>query len=237
LSFADALPGAATNPAIDYFGVPFFSAPMPYGSEPSPGRWCAPIGWLESNVVQFTDRNHLWHDPRGCTYHLWARAHTGGTGYAAIAKVVESSPGSGEMITQLERVPSGKAIFYVPCPGGHMRFHVLYDEKTKLYWLLSTQATDSMTHPDRLPADRYNLPNNQRRRLQLHFSKNMIDWCFAGIVAIGPGENASRHYASMIIDGDDLHVLSRSGDLRARTAHDGNLVTFHTVRRFRSLAY
>ena len=39
------------------------------------------------------------------------------------------------------------------------------------------------------------------------------------------------------IDGDDLVVLSRSGDARAKTAHDGNLITFHRVRDFRGLVY
>ena len=41
----------------------------------------------------------------------------------------------------------------------------------------------------------------------------------------------------MIIDGDDLCIVSRSGDENARTAHDGNIVTFHRVRDFRSLVY
>jgi len=41
----------------------------------------------------------------------------------------------------------------------------------------------------------------------------------------------------MAIDGDDLVVLSRSGDERAKTAHDGNLITFHRVRDFRGLVY
>jgi hypothetical protein len=189
--------------------------------------------------VQLTDPNHLWHDPAGKTFHLWMRANTGGAGYAAIAKVVErgDKPGTGAMTTMLEKVPSGKTMLFVPCPGGQMKFHVLYDEPTKLYWLLSTQATDSMTRPDRLPAGRYNLPNNERRRLQLHFSKNMVDWCFAGFVAAGPVEQASRHYASMAVDGDDLVILSRSGDERATSAHDGNLITFHRVQNFRGLAY
>lgn len=110
-------------------------------------------------------------------------------------------------------------------------------DETRLYWLLSTQATDSMTRANRLPPDRFNLPNNERRRLALHFSKNMVDWCFAGLVAVGPVEVASRHYASMVIDGEDLHVLSRSGDARARNPHDGNLITFHTIERFRELVY
>jgi hypothetical protein len=239
LAFRDVVPGARRDPQIDYFGVPFWEAPYPAGSVVAPGRSCAPIGWLETNVVQFVDPDHLWTDPTGRTFHLWMRAHTGGTGYACVAKVVESGevPGTGKMTTMLETAPSGKRILYVPCPGGQMKFHVLYDEVSLSYWLLSSQATDSMTRPDRLPPDRFSLPNNERRRLQLHFSRNMIDWCFAGLVASGPAEHASRHYASMVIDGDDLHILSRSGDERAHSAHDGNLITFHTVRGFRDLIY
>jgi hypothetical protein len=40
-----------------------------------------------------------------------------------------------------------------------------------------------------------------------------------------------------LFDGDDLHVLSRSGDHRARNTHDGNLITFHTVHDFHKLVY
>lgn len=239
LSFRDALPQAESDPAIDFFGVPFFSAPYPEGSYPAPHRNCSPIGWLETNVVQFNDPTHFWYDPNHKTFHLWCRAHTGGSGYACMAKVVEQGdlPGTGSMKTMLEKAPSGKTMLYVPCPGGQMKFHVLYDQISRLYWLLSTQATDSMTRPDSLSADRYNLPNNERRRLQLHFSKNMIDWCFAGLVAIGPVEKASRHYASMVLDGEDLLVLSRSGNERAKTPHDTNIITFHRIKEFRKLAY
>lgn len=231
LAFCDAVPAAE----LDYFGVPFYHSDPIRDIQIAPGRGCAAAGWLETNVVQFTDPDHEWHDPSGKTFHLWMRAHTGGSGYACIAKVTEEADGS--MTTGLETAPSGKKMVYVPCPGGQMKFHILYDDVTRLYWLLSTQATDSMTRADRLPPDRYNLPNNERTRLQLHFSKNCIDWCFAGLVAIGPRANAARHYASMAIDGDDLHILSRSGDERASCAHNGNFISFHTVKGFRELVY
>jgi hypothetical protein len=94
-----------------------------------------------------------------------------------------------------------------------------------------------MTRASRLPDNRYNLPNNERRRLQLHYSKNMIDWCFAGLVAVGKVEHASRHYASMAADDEDLVILSRSGDQNAKSAHDGNLITFHRIKDFRALVY
>lgn len=239
LVFADLIAGYRQNePALEFFGVPFFRQGypdrFPVATEPR-RRTNSPMGWLETNVVQITDPDHVWYDPQGRTFHLFMRAHTAGTGFAALAKVVEQSDGS--MITQLETVPSGKKMLFVPMPGGQMRFHVCYDAKTRLYWLLSSQATDSMTRPDRLPAERYDLPNNERHRLVLHFSKNMVDWCFAGAVAITDSPKQSRHYAAMDIDGDDLVVLSRSGDARAKSAHDGNLITFHRVRNFRELVY
>jgi hypothetical protein len=235
LPFKDIIPGIYQDMPMDYFGVPFYPSTYPGSYPAAPRRTCAPIGWLETNVVQIQDPDHYWFDPAGKTFHLWARAHTGGTGYAAIAKVVEKEDGS--METMLEKMPSGKTALFLPCPGGQMRFHVLYDEVTKLYWLLSSQSTDSMTRAERLPDNRYNLPNNERHRLQLHFSKNMVDWCFAGLVAVGGSAGEGRHYASMAFDGENLCVVSRSGDSRAKNAHDGNLITFHTVKNFRELVY
>ena len=117
-----------------------------------------PMGWLETNIAQIHDPDHYWFDPKGRSFHLLMRAHTGSTGYAAMAKVTENEDGS--MTTSLETVPSGKKMLFLPLPGGQMRFHINYDEKTKLYWLLSSQATDSMTRAEKLPDDRYSLPNN-----------------------------------------------------------------------------
>lgn len=222
---------------LEDFGVPFFAVPRGgvIDTAPPKRRTCAPIGWLETNVVRIRDPRHYWYDPSGKTYHLLMRAHTGGTGYAALLKVVEREDGS--METCFEHVPSQRRQVFLPMPGGQMRFHILFDDASGLFWLLSTQATDSMTRSELLEDERYNLPNNERRRLALHFSKNCVDWCFAGLVAVGETEKQARHYASMAIQGEDLLVLSRSGDARARSAHDGNLITLHRVKNFRELVY
>ncbi|MBN2311950.1 MAG: exo-alpha-sialidase, partial [Candidatus Hydrogenedentes bacterium] len=164
-------------------GIPFYPTGQTAPDNAKDKRGNAPAGWLETNIVQFTDPDHLWCDPAGHTFHLWMRAHSGTTNMACIAKAVEAEDGS--ITVSLEQAPSGEPMLYVPCPGGQMKFHILYDEPSRRFWLLSTQATDSMRRPDRLPAERYNLPNNERRRLQLHFSANCIDWCFAGLVAAG----------------------------------------------------
>lgn len=218
------------RPPASGVGVPFW----PMGAQgKEKGRTMHPAGWLETNVVEFTDSDHVWHDPNGRTVYLWMRAHTGSTGLAAIARVCEQTDGT--WTTEPAITPSGEVMRYVPCPGGQMRFHILHDEPSAQFWLLASQATDSMRRPDRMPADRYGLPNNERHILMLWYSSNCVDWRPAGVVARGDTPRQARHYASMIIDGDDLHVLSRSGDARARTAHDGNLITLHSVRRFRDL--
>lgn len=219
------------------FGLPFHPVDHKKVSflVPPRGRGLAPLGWLETNVVQFNDPSHVWHDPAGKTFHLWMRANTGMTNYAAIAEVKENSDGS--MTTQVVKTPAGTPMLYASCPGGHMRFHVLWDDASRLFWLLGSQSTDSMIRPDKMPADRWGTPDNERHRLVLHFSKNMMDWCFAGLVCSGASPKESRHYASMCVDGDDLCIVSRSGDAQAHSAHNGNLITFHRVHRFRELVY
>jgi hypothetical protein len=220
---------------LDLFGIPFYKSPPRSPASLESGRTCAPMGWLEPNVVRFTDPAHIWHDPNGRTLHIFLRTNTGGTGYAALIKILEHN--DGKMISTFETVPSGKKALFIPFPGGHLKFFILYDPLGKLYWLLSSQATDSMTRITHMPAIRYNLPNNERHRLQLHFSKNCMDWCFAGLVAAGTTERHARNYASMAIDRDDLVILCRSGDEYASDPQYTNLITFHRVTNFRNLVY
>ena len=236
LPFSEIIPGYKENtPRIGFFGIPFFTQSYPAATRLAPSRNFHPMGWLETNVVQITDPKHYWYDPSGNTFHLFMRANVGRSNIAALLKVTENSDGT--MTTQLEQTPSGEKMLFIPFPGGQMRFHVIYDPTTNLYWLLSSQTTDSMTRADLLPEDRVGIPTNERHRMVLHFSKNMIDWCFAGVVAIGASPAEARHYASMDIDGDDLVILSRSGNENAHSAHDGNLITFHRVKNFRELVY
>lgn len=232
LSFRDAVQ-AAGRPRL--LGVPFFTPGNTAPDNPGDRRYMAPPGWLETHVVRFIDPAHVWFDPAGRTVHLLARAHTGTSNVCCVAKCVEAEDGS--LTVSLENAPSGEPILYLPCPGGHLKFHVVYDELSERFWMVSNQSVDSMTRPDRLPPNRYNLPNNERHRLVLHFSTNCVDWCFAGVIECLDDPRASRNYATLIVDGDDLRILARSGDETAKSSHDGNLVTFHTVRAFRDLVY
>lgn len=225
---------AVETAKINYIGIPFFTTPDKSPVELSPNRFCSPIGWLEPNVVQFKDPSHYFYQGEN-TFHLFLRAHTGSAGFAAIVKVTEDNDRI--MHTSLENAPSGKSLSLIPMPGGHLKFHILYDEVSKLFWLISNQSTDSMTRVEHLGPERFNLPNNERNRLQLNFSKNCVDWCFAGILACGEQEKEARNYASMIINGNDINFVCRSGDQDAFDAQYTNLITFHTIKDFRNLVY
>lgn len=224
-------------PQLDFFGVPFFKQEYPLSTcTTSPKskikRTQAPLGMLETNIVKIVDPHHIWYDPAGKTFLLFMRSNTMGLGgYCNVLKAVEKDDGSIEV--GFLTAPSGKKILFLPNPVGAMRFHICYDEKTKLYWILGSQPTQSMRNPDNTGKRN----DSGRQRMVLHFSENLVDWSFAGLVDKGETLKSSRHYASMQIDGDDLVILSRSGDDNARSAHDGNIITFHRVKNFRDLVY
>lgn len=221
-------------PERSLIGLPYY----PTGSL-APGekdiRYSGAAGVLETNTVRIYNPDSELYDPRPESVLLLMRLNTNMTNLGAIARGVQDE--DGKLRIETVKTPAGGERFFVPLPGGHLKFQVIYDEPSKLYWLISTQSTDSVTRYDRLPDDRFNLACNERRRLQLCFSRNCIDWCFAGMAAVGPSEKSSRHYASLLPAGNDLLVLSRSGDSQASCAHNGNLITLHRIPNFRDLAY
>jgi hypothetical protein len=174
-------------------------------------------GMLETNVVRIYDESNPFYDPNSVV--LMARASTGWPDIGVMLKGSFLPDGS----LKIGRLHKNEGdVLFTHIPGGDLKFHVLYDAESGLYWLLHSQIDGRMNH---------------RRRLALSYSPDLIRWTFAGLVAVGPSDNAARHYATMIISGSDLFVVSRSGDERARNAHDGNLVTFHRVKNFRKLVY
>jgi hypothetical protein len=212
-------------------GVPYYKA----GSHGS-GRTMGPLGWGEASLIQIKDPDHQWFDPDGHTFHIFLRAVSGRTNVACLAKAVESEDGK-KITVSLQHTPSGETMLFIPFPGGQVSFHIAYDEQTKRYWMISSQATDSMRKVELLEKKRYGMPPQERNRLALHFSKNAVDWCFAGLVASVDDVGQSHHGGNMLIDGDDLVILMRTADANALNAHNSNLITFHRVKDFRSLVY
>lgn len=176
-------------------------------------------GILETNVIRVYDEKNHFYDPSGKSVVLMMRASVGLPDIGVMMRGVEKPDGS---LAVEKLTKNGREMYFAHIPGADLKFYVVYDPESRLYWLLHSQMDGRM---------------NYRRRLALSYSPDLLKWTFAGLVAVGPADNAARHYASMIIHGDDLLIVSRSGDERARNSHDGNLVTFHRVKDFRSLIY
>lgn len=206
-----------------YFGVPFRQPSAAAEGDAFQRQALAPVGWLDANVVQLLDPQHYWHNAAAPTWHVLTRAHTGSAGFAALLKVVQQPDGSLQAAPEV--VPSGKKTVLLPLPGGEERFNIRYDSVSGLYWLLSTQPEDSMRRPDRgggLAA---------RRVLTLHFSRNLVDWCFAAIVADNTLGDVVD--AALEIDNLDLAIVSRTRG----SASQPDLITFRRLRNFRDLTY
>lgn len=212
---------------MDNFGIPFYpciSGGYHAGS---------PLGWLETNVVQLKKEDDWLYDPTGKTLHLFARTWSGGPAWTgALLKVVENDDGT--MTTMFETAPTGKKLVFINIPGGGWsKFHMLYDDKSRTYWLLTNEFTNTMLNLNNLGNDERN--GIGRNRLVLYYSYNCFDWIFGGVVATGKTPQQSRSYAQMQIDGDNLLIVSRSGDENVFNGHETNAITFHTVENFRDL--
>ncbi|OGV62696.1 MAG: hypothetical protein A3K19_13610 [Lentisphaerae bacterium RIFOXYB12_FULL_65_16] len=230
LSFADVL---ARHGGPHLCGVPFY-APGVLLEQPV-RRAMGKIGWGEGNLVQIHDPSHVWHDPTGRTFHIFLRAESGTAGFGCLAKAVESD--DGRITVDLERAPSGAPTLFIPLPGGQGAFNIFYDDVSRLHWLISSASIDSMRRVETLDPWHYGMPYNERKRIALYFSRNCMDWCFAGLVADAVGTKRSHFHCSTVIDGEDLIMLMRTADAAAVNEHNSNTITFHRIREFRKLAY
>ena len=180
-----------------------------------PGENTESAGILETNVVRVYDEGKPFYDPQDRSVVLLMRTAAGYRDMGVMLKGVEREDGS----LAIERLRhNGKEIYFMPIPGGRLKFHVCYDPESRLYWMVHSQITGVM---------------HERRRLALSWSPDLLNWTLAGLIAVGPADNASRHYATCMISGDNMYVVSRSGDLSSKDAHDANLTTFHVIKNFR----
>ena len=132
-----------------------------------------------------------------------------------------------------------KFAHYNSMPGGNLKFCVLWDEVSMMFWATSNQTADGQgaydwasqaeQHGNFKPA------TFDRRTLMLHYSVDGLNWFTAGCVAQAAKLSQSFMYARPVIDGDDLAIICRSS-INAPNQHDADYATFHRVKNFRKLA-
>ncbi len=132
---------------------------------------------------------------------------------------------------------------YHPMPGGQLKFCVIWDDVSQMFWATVNLAVDGQDQFEfKDPAEHggeqpYSgaIRGNDRRFLMLFYGIDGLNWFPAGCVARAGRLGQSFMYPSHLVDGDDLLVIawtSVNGDNR----HDADVATFHRVRDFRRLA-
>lgn len=128
-----------------------------------------------------------------------------------------------------------------PMPGGQLKFCVIRDDVSKMFWATCNLVVDSQGQVDfKNPgAGRYRgdfkTRGNDRRFLMLMYGLDGLNWFQAGCIAQAADLSKSFMYARPVIDGDDLAIIARSS-IDAPDNHDADYATFHRVRDFRRLA-
>lgn len=132
---------------------------------------------------------------------------------------------------------------YHPMPGGQLKFCVIWDEKSQMFWATANLVVDSQgifdwwTDGEKKGNVRYasGVGGNDRRFLMLLYGLDGLNWFQAGCVAQAPKVSQSFMYARPVVDGDDLSIIARSS-VNAPNQHDADYATFHRVKNFRQLA-
>ena len=124
-------------------------------------------------------------------------------------------------------------------PGGHLKFCVLRDDVSKLFWATANLSADSQGAFDWEEKVKqhgnWKANASDRRFLMLLYSADGLNWFPAGCIAQAAKLSQSFMYARPVIDGDDLAIIARSS-VNAPNQHDADYCTFHRVRDFRRLA-
>jgi hypothetical protein len=128
-------------------------------------------------------------------------------------------------------------------PGGQLKFCVIWDPASKLFWATANLVADSQgvmpwwaeSGKDHKFRGDGGLGGNDRRFLMLFYSVDALNWFQAGCVAHAAKASQSFMYARPVVDGDDLAIISRSS-INAPNQHDADHATFHRVHNFRALA-
>lgn len=141
-----------------------------------------------------------------------ARANIRGT--ANLAALFDIEDAGGDLVVSFNQ--------YYPLPGGQCKFYIVFDDATGLYWM----ASNVTACPQK---------GNDRRNLLLWYSLDSLSWFPAGWIAQAQQLSESFMYPSMVIDGEDLLILSRTS-IGSGSFHDADALTFHTVQNFRQLA-
>ena len=135
--------------------------------------------------------------------------------------------------------PEAEFMRFASAPGISIAHSaILYDPVADIYWYVNNVPRDSLRnwYGGRVHVSKHSSCEADRTTLGLYYSGNAIDWVLAGLVDYGEEFHQHFTYPHMLIDGDDLLVVSRAtlpGAPKPYNNHSSNAIVMHRVRDFR----
>ncbi|MDI6775308.1 MAG: sialidase family protein [Verrucomicrobiota bacterium] len=209
---------------LGVFEAPFLA---PLSRPGHPPRWDA------AHAVLIKDGDHPWQDPSGKSFHLLGCSEARRSNLALLARVNENA--EGRVTIGLETTAAGAKWAFIPMPGGGLKFDLAYDDDSRAFWLVSNGLMDSLIRREARSDDRRSAPEDGRQALSLWFSRNLVDWHFAGILDAGGPAGELRHSPSLSLAGGDLYVMCCAGRARLGASAYTDRISLHVVPEFREL--
>lgn len=217
-------------------GVPCTTLPEPPLPTTGRNKQQRPSTWRFPQPIHIQDPAHLWHGSAAGSIHVLFTAETDRNNLAGLLRLDQTN--AEEISLGLQKAPNGRTDFLAPLPGGNQKFNIFYDDETRLFWLVSFQLRTTYSGPRPPHAPKGAPVRDEKVRLQLSFSENLIDWCFAGLIAENESPNERLTYPVASVRGRDLCVVCQSqrNTRESGSEPSANLV-FYTVSNFRTLVY
>jgi hypothetical protein len=218
----------ASPECLAYYGLPVPPPSVPGTPKPP-----------EKDAKRRSSVRLSWEVPHmvaaGPNLRLLATARINRVNVAALVKVNEDVDGHMRLLPESAPDATGRAL--ISMPGGHMKFDVVYDDASRLYWLACNPAADSTTRHDRGQGPRGGEMRDDRQELHLYFSPNLVDWRLAACVDSGVAAKELRHFCNLAIGGNDMYLVCCSGHAKHGGRGYTDRITFHSIPAFRELVY
>ncbi len=178
--------------------------------------------WRDPVLLKVADSRHPWH-AEGCL-HVLGAASSGRQHWAAMARLATA-----DLSVAPQTDPDGAPWLWLPVPGGHAKFDLLYDEPSRRHWLVGSRGASG------LPLGPSAAREEGLHRLGLWTSENLADWQFAAaLVAGGEGPAGIRCDPAAALSGNDLAWVCRAGGAHSRNARETARIVSGRVPNFRA---
>jgi len=178
--------------------------------------------WRDPVLFRVMDSRHPWRQEG--TLHMLASTRSGRQHWASLMCL-----NTGEYSWSVQSTPENDPWIWIPCPGGHEKFDLLFDPSSHRHWLMGSCGISG------LPLGREVSQEAGLHRIGLWSSENLVDWqASLPVFAGGDGPEGICCDPSAAVNGNDLLWVCRAGGPKCRNIRETRRILSGRITDFRS---